>query len=81
MSSGLRFESEKEEDVWLQVIVAGLSGAKTFADKQLTQIADQVILGARERQPVERKPYAKPFPKFGAKPTADKSVVESTDTK
>lgn len=70
--SGIRFESEKEEDTWLKVVLAGLSGPKTFPDKGLTQLADQVIIGARERQPVERKPYAKPFPKFGPKPTETK---------
>ena len=81
--NGLRFESEKEEDTWLRVVEAALGVAKTFPDGGITKVADQVILAMRDRQPVERKPYAKPFPKFTSKP-ADKPAEGrdmSTDTK
>lgn len=79
--SGIRFETEKEEDSWLQVVLAALSGAKSFPDGGITKMADQVVVAMRDRQPVERKPYGKPFNRFTPKPTPDKEVVQSTDTK
>jgi hypothetical protein len=66
-----KFESQREEDIWLNTIFAYLQGSQSISNA--INAGDGVLAGLRERMPVERTPYGKKFPRYNVE-----TVVEQT---
>lgn len=68
-----KFESQREEDIWLNVVFAYFQGSQSVSNAIVA--GDNVLAGLRERMPVERMPYGKKFPRYNVETVVEQPKV------